>query len=1004
MVLTGAMSRRPPDYDVCLDAHPASATAARVIARFFRSAGLRVYFDETDEGSSRLRAMHHALAASRGYLLLIGEGTPPEWVVAELEWALKRRAMDEDLFVLPLVRSGFEPGGAAGLLGTVGTFELPEEKTELNHRLRDLATKLREPVPPTKLPISGSARPFPGLQPFGQKHARFFFGREQEVIEVGQRLGRAQTGHRRWVHVSGPSGVGKSSLVRAGLVPAVRRGVIARAPVDWVVAALRPGRRPVHRLAETLTRGLGGDLWVGETLEQLKAENGLAEVVHESMPADKGLLLIVDGLEDLLNVHGDEMADLDRLLAGAIDDFDERLYLVTTARDDLGQRVMARLPRMARLAATRATYLELGAPTRDGLRASIVGPVRLAGGRFAEGLAERILDDVERTPDSLPRMAYLLSRLWEREREGELTHATYDALGGVSDALARDAGALLDGLGQDELRRAQSMMLSLVSVGRGRGDAGRVLGRAECLAAGGGGPKSEYVLTALSNVEQDAFVQLARDEFDDEAPAPADDDSTVTVRLAHDTLLRDWPALQAWLEEARGALERRDAVEEAARGYLDAGGTPERQPQGDVLRHLEGGDLPPALRTVFPSLLGVEARRFLDGARGAERRRDEEQDAHRQAATAAEIAYRADEKARSVAEFKKLRLIIGGLGVACALCLAFMFNAMDERDDLQVQRDTVEAERRRMNDLRAQIEKEKVEVEKSRLEGELRFRDAERGRRAAGRDSARAGQTVDELLRISLEIGAVADDTIKRIPGEPAKYARRVIGQAVAKRMQEALDAAPENDFLRFAMARQHQIQGDLFADQKQPRAALTAYEQAVIHLGKLLTADTPPPKHYECAAAVQMGIGQLYRREPLTNPGQAAAAYAAALAAHGKLAELEPDVVEHIAAQAELRRRLARIAGEGQDAALARKHLDAALGLWKAVLTGNTPTPIATLGYAEALTELAELDLAAGAPAAAKGHLEEARGVVAGLAPPPELLPEHGRLRKRIATSLKAL
>jgi tetratricopeptide (TPR) repeat protein len=1003
------MSRRPPEYDVCLDAHPASANAARVIARFFRSAGLRVYYDDAGEGSPRLWAMHHALAASRGHLVLMGEGTPPEWVVAELEWALKRRAMYDDLFVLPLVRAGFEPGCAAGLLGVLETFELPEDKAELNNRLRDLAQKLREPVPPTKLPIfenePESARPFTGLQPFGQKNARFFFGRDQEVIEVGQRLGKVHTGHRRWVHVSGPSGVGKSSLVRAGLVPAVRRGVIARAPVDWVVAALRPGRRPVHRLAETLTRGLGGDLWVGEALEQLRAENGLAELVQESMPADKGLLLVIDGLEDLLNVHDEEIGELDRLLAGAIDDFDERMYLVTTARDDLGQRVMARLPRTAHLAATRATYLELGAPTREGLWESIVGPVRLAGGRFAEGLAERILDDVERTPDSLPRMGYLLSMLWDRSWEGDLTHATYDALGGVTGALARDAAALLESLGPDELRRAQSMMLGLVAVGRGRGDAVRILGRAECVAAGGGGPKAEAVLTALTNIEKGAFVQLTRDELDDEAPAPDDEDAgTVTVRLAHDTLLRDWPTLRTWIEDARGALERRDEAEDAARAYLDAGAPPERQPQGDTLRHLEGGDLPPAMREMFPTLLSVDARRFIDGARGGERRREEQQDANRQAAAAAEAAHRAGEKARTAAAMKQLKVVIGGLGVVSALCLVFMFNAMGERDDLLVQRDTVEAERRRMNDLRAQVEKEKLEVEKQRLESELRFRDSERGRRAAGRESARAGQTADELLRISLEIGAVADDTIKRIPGEPAKYARRVIGQAVAKRMQEALDAAPDNDFLRFAMARQHQIQGDLWADQKQPRTALSAYEQAVIHLDKLLAAAEPLPKYFECKAAVQTGIGELYRREPLTDSVQAAAAYTAALGAHAKLAELEPDVVEHVSAQAELRRRLARIATESKDAEAARKHLDAALTLWKAVLAGPSPTPVAGLGCAEALIELAELDLGAGAAEPARARLEEARNVAAKVVPPADLQADHARLQKRIATRLKGL
>jgi hypothetical protein len=1002
------MSRRPPEYDVCLNAHPVSAHAAKIIARFFRSAGLRVYHDEVGEGSPRLWAMHHAVAASRGYLVLLGEGTPPEWAQAELEWGLKRRAMYDDLFVLPVVRAGFQPGAAAGLVDVLGAFHLPDDKADVNNRLRELAARLRDDVGATRLPIfenePESARPFAGLRPFAQRNARFFFGRDQEVIEIGQRLGKVHTGHRRWVHVSGPSGVGKSSIVRAGLIPAVRRGVVAGAPGDWVVSALRPGRRPIHRLAESLTRSLGGDLWVGEALEQLRGENGLAELVQEAMPADKGLLLVIDGLEDLLNVQPDEIAEFDRLLAGAIDDFDERMYLVTTARDDLGQRVMARLPQTARLADTRATYVELGAPTREGLWEAIMGPVRLAGGRFADGLAERILDDVERTPDSLPRMGYLLSMLWDRSWEGDLTHATYDALGGVAGALGRDAGTLVESLGPEEMRRAQSILLGMVAVGRGRGDAMRVISRNECLAMGGGGPRAEAVLETLVNVEKGGFVELARDELDDEAPPPGDDEGTVTVRLAHDTLLRDWPALRRWIEEARGALERRDEAETAVRAYLDAGAGADLLPTGDRLRHLEGAELVASVREMYPALLNAEARRFIEAARAADRRRDEQVEANRQASLAAEAAHRAGEKARAAQAIRRLRLGIGGLVALTLLTVAFMLNAFSARDELLIQRDTVEAERRRMTQSRATLEEEKLAVEKQRLEMEQRFRDSERGRRAAGRESARAGQTADELLRISLEIVAVSDDTIKRIPGEASKYARRVINQAMTRRMQEALDAAPDNEFLRFAVARQHEIQGDIMAEQKQLRTALASYEQAVLHLEKLIALEAPLPKYFESQAAVQTGIGELYRREPQADPVQATAAYTAALAAHAKLTEMEPDVDEHRLRQADLYRRLARIAGERSDAPTARKAFENALAQWKPLVTRPEVSAANRYQYAETLADAGEFEFGVGQLPAAKAYLDAALTTSNSVTPTPELAADLARLQKRLRTRLKGL
>ena len=1002
------MPRPTPEYDLCLNAHITGANPARLMAKFFRQAGLKVHFEEPEtlESSPRLWAIAHAVAVSRVYMVLAGDGTPAGWVQAELEWGLKRRTAYDDLQILPVLRAGFEAGSTASLIEALSPIRLPDDKTEdnllLRDLLRDLVARLRSGGAGTTLPLfenePESAKPFPGLRPFAARDSRFFFGREQEVIEVGQRLGKVHTAHRRWMHLSGPSGIGKTSLVRAGLVPAARRGVIARAPADFIVASLRPARRPIARLAESLTQAIGGDIWVGEVLERLKTPDGLAELVREEMHVDKGLFLCVDHLEDLLGVDPEELAAFDALLSGAIDDFDERLYLVTTTRDDLTQPVLSRLPKTGALAATRATYMELGAPTREGLWEAIVGPVRLAGGRFADGLAERILDDVERTPDPLPRMAHVLSALWDRSWEGELTHATYEALGGLSGALERDGSTLLAELGPEDQRRAHALLLGLVAVGRGRGDTLRVLTREEALTAAGGGPRSEAVLRALANVERGGLLRLGQDETDDEREPADDEGGTSIVSLAHDALLRDWSGLQQLVEVSREALERRDEARACAQMWRLNGPMDAEMPKGPRLRSLEGESLTPSALELYPNLLDVETRRFLEAARTLERRREQDQQHLAATATAADAQHRAFDRARTNDQIRNLRLVIVALGASTLIAVLLAALALGEQEELRIQRNTVEAERRRVEAQREKIEAGKVDADRDTLAMEQRFRDAERSRRAAGRQSARDGQTADDLLRIAMEISATADEAIKRIPGEASKYARRVVSQALSRKLQESLSAAPDNELMRFAAAQQHQIQGDLWAEQKQPRTALTSYSQAEVHLDALLTSSAPLPRFLVCMATVQLGIAELHRREPLSDARRTETALRKASDAYKKLAELEPDVLEHQLALAELSGRLGRLATGRQDLDAARLDFEAGLAHAKRVAESAAAAPEHQLLHAQSLADLAEHEVASGGAEAARGHYDAALALL-------EIAksPDAQKLRKRIRQSRQA-
>ena len=999
------MSRRPPETDLCLSAHPTSANAARAILRFFRQAGLKAIGDENDalEGASRLWAIHHGVDAAQGHVVLLAEDTPAAWAEAELVWALKRRALHPDLWVLPLVREGFQPGVSAPWVDALGAWRLPEDKTEANNRLRELVLALREGIRPTPLPLAMNAgppaKPHPGLRPYGQLHAPYFFGREAEVLEMGQRLGHVHAGHRRWLHVSGPSGVGKTSLLRAGLVPAVRRGVVARGPTDWSVAVLRPGRRPVLRLADALARCTPGAPPAHEVLETLQLDHGLADFIREEVFADQGALLVMDHLEDLLVCDASELDRLDRLLASAIGDFDERLYLVTSARDDLGPRALERLPRTAELARTRAAWMEVGGPTREGLWEAIRGPVALAGGHFADGLAERILDDVERTSDALPRLGHLLQMLWERSWEGELTHATYEALGGVSGALARSAETLVDGLAPDELRRAHALTVSLVSVGHGRGDSLRVLGRTEALAAAGGGPKADAVLQTLQSAERGGLLVSAWDEVDDEASPPSGAEARPTVRWVHEALLRDWPRLRVWIEEGRDALDRREACEARARAWMAANKSPEALPPETWLPWLEGQDLTPELHELHKQLMSTEARRFLEAAHTEGQRRAAEVSANAAAAERAVTAHRAAERAALDEKIRRLRLTVGALVAGLVVATGLTLMAYFERNDLAEQRDTVETARRRMQQERAELETQKLEAEKQRLDLEARYRDAERSSQVAGRQSARAGQTADDLVRIALEIGLAADDAMARIPGDVSKYSRRVVAQAVSRKIQDALDAAPDNEILQFAAARQHELQATLWVEQKQLRQAAQSYEAAQSQYEAIIAKATPTPRHFIGLVTVRTALGDLYRREPFKEVERAVVAWRAAIEALRKLETLEPDVAEHRAGQLRLLRRAGRALAEAQLIDAALKTFDEATTYGEALAKGLAPAAEVRLAWIEAYVERAEAAMLANRRDSAKVDLARALELLEGADGE-----EAGKLVRRAKVRLKAL
>ena len=261
-------------------------------------------------------------------------------------------------------------------------------------------------------------QPYPGLRSFRPEETDIFFGREVQVAEMVDLLGRS-----RFLAVTGTSGSGKSSLVRTGLRDALSRGVLAQAGARWIVADFRPGLQPRHALAAALLDATGRPREPHDNdLLQAALSRGplsLVEWFRElSVPPDTNLLLLVDQFEELFRFGRegitdaairDEMDGFVRLLLASAASAEGRIYVVLTMRSDfLGE--CAEFPGLAE-AISRSQFLTPRLNC-DQLRQAIEGPAAVYGGRVEPALVARLLNDMGTNPDQLPLMQHAMMRLW----------------------------------------------------------------------------------------------------------------------------------------------------------------------------------------------------------------------------------------------------------------------------------------------------------------------------------------------------------------------------------------------------------------------------------------------------------------------------------------------------------------------------------------------------------------------------------------------------------------
>jgi hypothetical protein len=515
-----------------------------------------------------------------------------------------------------------------------------------------------------------------------QEEADLFFGRDKQSDELVRRLAS-----RRFLAVVGTSGSGKSSLVRAGLLPSLEGGFMAEAGAHWRMAILRPQDDPIGFLARAMveTRVLAHlDLaqpaaeGVVETTLR-RSSLGLVEAARLArLEPHENLLIVVDQFEELFRFAdlarqrgaGDEAPAFVKLLLEAARQTEMPVYVVITMRSDfLGDCARFRdLPE----AISDSQYL-IPRLTRDELQAVITGPIGVRSGRIAPGMGQRLLNDVGDDMDQLPVLQHALMRAWDHWERSDpevrpIDLSDLEAIGGMAEALSRHADEAFASLAGERDRKIAERLFKCLTE---RGPDNREIRRPTPLAR----------IAAVANADPaevirviDIFRAPGRSFLMPPHGVALEGDSVIDI--SHESLIRQWGRLRTWVEEEAESRATYLRVVEAARLRRDGKASLWGEPDLTYARQWQERESPNATWAERYGSGFEDARAFL---RDSEAAHAEELDRERQRAEMDRLAkerelelasaqalaeaqrQRADEQAAASIRMRRLSLALASL-------------------------------------------------------------------------------------------------------------------------------------------------------------------------------------------------------------------------------------------------------------------------------------------------------------------------------------------------------
>ncbi len=404
--------------------------------------------------------------------------------------------------------------------------------------------------------------PFVGLRPFESQDSLYYFGRNQQSKALLRQLHAT-----RFLAVVGSSGSGKSSLIRAGLIPNLEAGFLVQDRDLWQIAVMKPGDTPLYHLAREILQAQGASPTAAEIesftdmIRHQGAPAVLAQVRSSLDDRDANLLLVVDQFEELFrfsHLRGrsgrEEAADFVGILLRLAAQTATPIYVCMTIRSDfLGDcDAFYGLPE----AMNRSQYL-VPRLTRTQRREAIAGPIRLSGASIAPRLLDRLLNESVDTRDDLPVLQHALMRTWTNWAEngnGPIDMVHYENIRTVKQALSRHAEEALKELSAPDRLIAQRLFQTLTETDAANRRTRRPAHLSEIAAVSAA--TSNQVMQVMQKFRQDDrnFLVLSSEN-------PADDP---LVDISHESLIRQWQTLSDWVDqEAESAKMYRRLAETA---------------------------------------------------------------------------------------------------------------------------------------------------------------------------------------------------------------------------------------------------------------------------------------------------------------------------------------------------------------------------------------------------------------------------------------------------------
>lgn len=570
-----------PEFDVFLSHNSKEKPTVKRIAEKLRCAGIKPWLDiwHLPDGGDWQTGLANGLRASSACAVFIGRHDVGDWQRLEQQFATDRMAKDRAfrvfLVLLPGLPDPFDTG-------TLPPFLTLRNWVDLRKGIED-ARAFQSLINAIKGVPSDSERspeprndicPYRGLQTFDEEHAEFFFGRDGDIQRLVEKLKGT-----RFLAVLGPSGSGKSSLVRAGLIPAIRKGQLSDSAA-WPIQVFTPTAHPLTQLAANLLR-LYPQGTMNEVLNRMLADERTLHLdVARAMAdrkSDERAVFVIDQFEEFFTLcpndtertkfsaslqqaslpqterqedESEHVKFLRNLLYAAFVP-GGRTVVVLTLRADFYQKCAAYPFLSARLAEQQFLVSPMDS---DGLRQAIEEPAWHVGLELEAGLAATILDDVSNRPGSLPLLEHALLELWKLRRGGMLTLEAYRKTDRVEGAIAKSADSIYESLTPERQVIVRRILIRLTQFGEGTEDTRRRATMSELITYS---DESEAVERAVKELADAHLLTTSKDEQTDKP----------WIEVSHEALIQGWPRLRDWIEADRIGWQLHRRLTEAAQDW-----------------------------------------------------------------------------------------------------------------------------------------------------------------------------------------------------------------------------------------------------------------------------------------------------------------------------------------------------------------------------------------------------------------------------------------------------